>query len=495
MIRMTSSKRRFLTRTACAVLTTVSGLIPCAFGYIGQTITTGTPPQNVQITRPDFANLQFYLSSSLVGGATSSLSGAASPVITASSNPAAAVEIAMANWNNVGAASIHFNGLQSTTSGANPNDCTNVISIGSSAADLSVLGFVSAAQPGAIEVTSNGYVATAGVPPGCTTTFPAGSIFDSDILVNPYFTFSTDGSANTIDLQSVMSHEFGHALGMNHSGLLGATMYPYFHNGELYQRHLSSDEKAFAAAFYPSGTKSLGTISGTVTLGTGPVAYGLIVATELSGTGTVIGSLTGADGTYSVQVPPGTYNVYAEPFNSFVGPTNIYSLSTSNGVLNPASATTGFQATFSGGNIPPPVGPPVFKVTTGSTSTANISVVSGATPLVPPFFAILAKGAPVRGGAAGTQFLSIGGAVSLAAGQSYDIVFTGTGIDATTTFPFIGTNVTLVGTASVDPAGTIGGNPIIRQTFSIGTQTNTSLGSLWIAKGTNFLSLSGALDI
>ncbi len=194
----------------------------------------------------------------------------------------------MAQWNNAGltgSANVNFQALQTTSAVHDPTDCKNVISIASSAADLSVLGFGSVANPGAVGVTANAYIQGAGAVCGGSTSVPAGTIIDSDILLNPYFPFSTNGAANTKDVQAVVTHEMGHVLGMNHSSLLSATMYPYTY---IAQRHLSADEKAFIANFYSSGARNLGTINGTVTVGGAPVKFGLVTLTELSGTGAVI---------------------------------------------------------------------------------------------------------------------------------------------------------------------------------------------------------------
>ncbi len=436
-------------------------LASAGFAYIRQT--TGTTP----LVRTDNGGIQFYLNNLVVAGVQSSASGSTGTVIAGDSNPQAAIHAALATWTASGA-SVNFLALKSTAAAINGSDNQMTIAIGSTSSDVSVVG-------GALAVTLDTFNPSTGV------------IMDSDIIINPADCFSTTGAASpcaprtAYDFQATMTHELGHSLGLNHTGLLGSTMFQY---NTPTERALSSDELAFVDNVYLS-PYTFGTISGTVTTGGAPEPYALITMASTTipdpAQGQTVGAsysaLADANGAYSQKVPPGSYQVYAEPLNGVVEPGNLYFTSLQ------AAQVQQFMATrFSG----------AVAVTANSTSSASISVAGGASALPVPYIGATSVG----GGIGGVEFYT-GGPTFVASGQSVDLVIGGTGFDGTLTaanFAVLGGGVT-VSNVQVDNGSTVGGFKVLRVTLNITAQQGLSLASLFVTKGGNTLSISGALVI
>jgi hypothetical protein len=219
------------------------------------------------------------------------------------------------------------NGIDVTTLPNPQIDCTNVVSFN----DNNPADFPTGTASVAFTTVSTDYYGKGGQlgTPGTytftecngqetiTTTFPS-IVFDADIAFNPHAQFSTSTPplSNYFDLQAVATHEFGHALGLDHSGIAHAVMFPAGDTGESQQRTLSTDDVIAISFLYPSSSFAsyLGTISGQITFpNIGGVYAAHVVAIDASTGNVVLDGLANQDGSYKLFVPPGSYNVLVLP--------------------------------------------------------------------------------------------------------------------------------------------------------------------------------------
>jgi MYXO-CTERM domain-containing protein len=81
-----------------------------------------------------------------------------------------------------------------------------------------------------------------------------GALFDADIEVNSFKqTITTTSVAAEVgkDLQSILTHEVGHFLGLAHSNVEKATMFHNYQPGDLNYRSLHEDDVKGICAIYP----------------------------------------------------------------------------------------------------------------------------------------------------------------------------------------------------------------------------------------------------
>ena len=84
-----------------------------------------------------------------------------------------------------------------------------------------------------------------------------GEILDADIEVNHAYNEYTTGSDNIVyDLQSVMTHEIGHFIGLDHTEDYSATMNANYEQGTAELRSLESDDIDALCAAYPPARDS-----------------------------------------------------------------------------------------------------------------------------------------------------------------------------------------------------------------------------------------------
>ncbi len=91
----------------------------------------------------------------------------------------------------------------------------------------------------------------------------SGEIWDVDVELNALTeTLSVDPSADEVDLDSLLTHEAGHVLGLAHTQDRAATMFPGYSRGTTGLRTLGYDDVSGLCAIYP-GSRALSTTSCT----------------------------------------------------------------------------------------------------------------------------------------------------------------------------------------------------------------------------------------
>ena len=201
--------------------------------------------------------------------------------------------------------------------------------------------------------------------------FSDNTLAEVDIVLNgTQFSWFTDFNNNVNQAQfveAVLLHEIGHMIGLAHSPVGGATMFPRGGGGVNVQSGLSPDEIAAVRALYPSANlPGLARLSGSVRLGTNRV-FGAVVCVEDAAGNIAAGTVTQGDGRYSLlALPPGNYQARVTP----VDPANAsYSLFRGPDIA-PEFATAEHQFL--------PTANRLVTLTPGQETTADFTVVGGA---------------------------------------------------------------------------------------------------------------------
>lgn len=178
------------------------------------------------------------------------------------------------------------------------------------------------------------------------TTNADGRITDADVVLSRGIDFTTQPGAvaGAYDAESVLTHEIGHLLGLDHTGLVRATMAPFTDRGDVHQRTLELDDRIGAAVLYPEPPfpAGRGTLVGTVSLDGAGVFLAHVVATTVQGR-VVASGYTRPDGTYRIEgLPPDAYLVHAERLDGPVRPANVAGFRQGFG----QTETTDYETTF-----------------------------------------------------------------------------------------------------------------------------------------------------
>ena len=153
-----------------------------------------------------------------------------------------------------------------------------------------------------------------------------GRIADADVLFNGVgHQFTTRGEFGAFDVQDVAAHELGHLLGLDHSGVVGATLYPYVSPSVIEHRSVAVDDENGLRANAPEAGASMSTVTGTVLrqADLSAVAGAHVVARDAQGRNAGA-TLSGNDGTFALRgLAAGSYTLFATPLDAPVSAGNL----------------------------------------------------------------------------------------------------------------------------------------------------------------------------
>lgn len=299
-----------------SILTTAIFLAIFAFNAIASVPSVAAARSDQQRFRWKNASIKIALSSSLTRPNSN---------IKTDSDILGAVQRSLETWQN--AADIRFELVETEKQNVSPSGVTgdrvNLITVAQTAENVLMFTNSQETESAKTRVFYDG----------------AGHISEADIVLNPYQQFSTDGTFGTFDLESTLTHEIGHLLGLRHSSVMGATMSESTaKNGsfgfvDVSARSLAESDLSAIRDIYGSYVDDAccAAFSGKLT---GPAQKNtkLVVWAEESATGRVMGqSETAADGTFRLGgLHVGTYSVYwrkmGEPGASAIGKLGMFEL-------------------------------------------------------------------------------------------------------------------------------------------------------------------------
>jgi len=187
------------------------------------------------------------------------------PNLSASSTPLAAVEAAMQSWA-LNSIVMTLNGSVETASLA--KDDVNLITLADTPENRDAVGNAWGVTLSWFRQQGSGL-----------------EMLEADVVLNPQSRMATDGAAGAGDVQAILTHELGHAQGLDHSPIFSATMFPAGGTGQTSPRTLEADDRAALKQLYFGPTDATtGAISGRVlTTANGPVFGGHVGAIDKNG--------------------------------------------------------------------------------------------------------------------------------------------------------------------------------------------------------------------
>ncbi len=163
-----------------------------------------------------------------------------------------------------------------------------------------------------------------------------GQTLDADLVFNDRDFFCSVSTPNltpapagqiSVDLQAVVTHEYGHYFGLDHTSITGATMIPFISN-DISQRSLELDDRAGNSTIYPESASrpgglspgavdfaaTTGTVSGTCVSGyNGSALFGAHVEAFLLSAPTPANSISAISGELTLRNGQGDYTIHGLP--------------------------------------------------------------------------------------------------------------------------------------------------------------------------------------
>ncbi|MGZ5473801.1 MAG: matrixin family metalloprotease [Thermoanaerobaculia bacterium] len=101
--------------------------------------------------------------------------------------------------------------------------------------------------PATIMLNNNGRICSGSCLAATLTGYYSGStIYDADVYTNTKYKFyssgEADGCSSEFDIEGIMVHEVGHVIGIGHTNVAGATMYPSVSACNTGNRTLEADD-------------------------------------------------------------------------------------------------------------------------------------------------------------------------------------------------------------------------------------------------------------
>ena len=318
---------------------------------------------------------------------------------------------------------------------------------------------------GGVNTNVDGFIS---LTPVFSTTAGAnkGLILDANIILNGRqftWTVTPDSVPASFDVESVVTHEVGHFIGLDHSGVLNATMAPRYLPGEARQRTLESDDIAGASAVYPDGNFATnGTISGLV--GRPTPVFGALVAVEDPEGRVLEESITASNGSYAAPgLTSNDYNVYVEPVDKTPPTTTNFFDETDLGGVYGATVDPNFFASL----------PLLTTVTAPSATTRSFSVGSSA-----PAINITKIGA--RASTLPSVVFRNAPTFVFAGDNNVFVGVAGPNITTGAVFEITGTGITDNGLAS---NGTVDGEPYVIHSISVSPTADAGLRTFRVTSG------------